>query len=97
MSAVCSDHDHHLLCITNSLEDLFIFTHGCPHSFPLPRPEIQPKSGKSTVELHRSCAHVLGRDWLGSMPEMGPAIHIEAEDGEDVIHRRLAAVTRHYG
>jgi RecA-family ATPase len=54
-------------------------------------------AGKSTVELHRSAAHVLGRDWLGTLPEQGPAIYIDAEDGVDVIHRRLAAVARHYG
>src|SRR5262249_3372498 len=50
----------------------------------------------SSVEPHRSAAHVLGRDWLGAMPEPGPAIYIDAEDDVDVIHRRLAAVARHY-
>jgi RecA-family ATPase len=54
-------------------------------------------AGKSTVELHRSAAHVLGRDWLGTMPELGPAIFVDAEDEVNVIHRRLAAVARHYG
>jgi RecA-family ATPase len=54
-------------------------------------------AGKSTVELHRSAAHVLGRDWLGTMPEKGPAILIDAEDGADVLHRRLADIIRHYG
>jgi RecA-family ATPase len=53
-------------------------------------------AGKSTVELHRSAAHVLGRDWLGTLPELGPAIFIDAEDHVDVIHRRLAAVAQHY-
>jgi hypothetical protein len=53
-------------------------------------------AGKSTVELHRSAAHVLGRDWLGTLPELGPAIHIDAEDEAAVLHRRLAAVIRHY-
>jgi RecA-family ATPase len=53
-------------------------------------------AGKSTVELHRSAAHVLGRDWLGSVPELGPAIYVDAEDDAEVIHRRLAAVARHY-
>jgi RecA-family ATPase len=53
--------------------------------------------GKSTIELHRNAAHVLGRDWLGAMPELGPAIHIDAEDSEPVMHRRLAAIVRHYG
>jgi RecA-family ATPase len=31
------------------------------------------------------------------MPELGPAIYVDAEDEENVIHRRLAAVARHYG
>ena len=31
------------------------------------------------------------------MPEPGPAIYVDAEDGEDVIHRRLAHVIQHYG
>jgi RecA-family ATPase len=52
--------------------------------------------GKSTIELHRVAAHVLGRDWLGTMPEEGPAIFIDTEDHADVLHRRLAAITHHY-
>jgi len=54
-------------------------------------------AGKSTVQLHLSAAHVLGRDWLGQMPAQGPAFFIDAEDGEDVIHRRLAVIATHYG
>jgi RecA-family ATPase len=57
----------------------------------------QGAAGKSTIELHRSVAHVLGRDWLGSMPEEGPAVFIDAEDHELPIHIRLAAVVQHYG
>jgi hypothetical protein len=53
-------------------------------------------AGKSTVQLHLSAAHVLGRDWLGTMPEMGPAIFVDAEDDAGVMHRRLAAITRHF-
>jgi hypothetical protein len=52
--------------------------------------------GKSTIELHRVAAHVLGRDWLGTMPQEGPAIFLDAEDHVDVLHRRLAAITLHY-
>lgn len=52
--------------------------------------------GKSTVQLHLSAAHVLGRDWLGTIPALGPAIFIDAEDDEDVMHRRLAVITKHY-
>jgi RecA-family ATPase len=54
-------------------------------------------AGKSITQLHLSAAHVLGRDWLGTMPTQGPALFIDAEDGEKVIHRRLAAITAHYG
>jgi RecA-family ATPase len=53
--------------------------------------------GKSTIELHRSCAHVLARDWIGMMPEPGPALFIDAEDDADEIHIRLKAVIDHYG
>jgi RecA-family ATPase len=53
-------------------------------------------AGKSTVALHLCAATVLARDWLGSMPEPGPALFIDAEDHIDVIHRRLFAVKEHY-
>jgi RecA-family ATPase len=52
--------------------------------------------GKSVVELQRAVAHVLGRDWLGSLPTRGPAIYLGAEDEEDEIRRRLAAIAGHY-
>jgi RecA-family ATPase len=54
-------------------------------------------AGKSTTQLHLSAAHVLGRDWLGTMPAQGPALFIDAEDGDDVLHRRVAAIAAHYG
>jgi RecA-family ATPase len=54
-------------------------------------------TGKGTVKLHLCAAHVLGRDWLGSMPEPGPAMFIDAEDEEKVLHIRLNAVAKHYG
>jgi RecA-family ATPase len=54
-------------------------------------------AGKSILELTKDVAHVMGMDWLGSMPEHGPAFYIGAEDDEDEIHIRLAAITKHYG
>ena len=54
-------------------------------------------SGKSSVALHLCCAHVLGRDWLGSTAEPGPAMFIDAEDDENGIHIRLSHIVRHYG
>jgi RecA-family ATPase len=54
-------------------------------------------TGKSIIELMKNVAHVAGKDWLGSMPEPGPAIYLGAEDDEDEIHIRLAAIAQHYG
>jgi RecA-family ATPase len=54
-------------------------------------------TGKSIIELMKNVAHVSGKDWLGSMPEPGPAFYLGAEDEEDELHRRLAAIIRHYG
>jgi RecA-family ATPase len=53
-------------------------------------------TGKSTEGLHLSAAHALGRECWHTVPEQGSVIYIDAEDGVDVIHRRLAAITRHY-
>jgi len=53
--------------------------------------------GKSTVQLHLCAAHALGLGWLNTLPEPGPAVFFEAEDGEKTIHRRLAAIGTHYG
>jgi RecA-family ATPase len=52
--------------------------------------------GKSIEQMHLSAAHVLARDWLGIMPEPGPAIFLDAEDEERVMHARMAAIVRHY-
>jgi RecA-family ATPase len=54
-------------------------------------------TGKSIIELMKNVAHVTGNEWLGSMPVQGPAIYVGAEDEEDELHIRLAAITRHYG
>jgi RecA-family ATPase len=54
-------------------------------------------AGKSTIWLHAAAAHVLGREWLGSLPEIGPAIFVDAEDDVGVMHRRLAAIVNYYG
>jgi RecA-family ATPase len=54
-------------------------------------------TGKSIIELMKNVAHVSGKDWLGSMPEPGPAFYLGAEDEKDELHRRLAAIASHYG
>jgi RecA-family ATPase len=33
-------------------------------------------AGKSITELQKDVAHVTAKDWLGSMPEPGPAIYV---------------------
>jgi RecA-family ATPase len=32
-------------------------------------------TGKSILELTKDVAHVAGKDWLGSLPELGPAFY----------------------
>jgi RecA-family ATPase len=54
-------------------------------------------AGKSIIELQKDAAHVAAKEWLGSLPEPGPAFYIGAEDDEDELHRRLAAIAKHYG
>jgi hypothetical protein len=53
-------------------------------------------TGKSIGQLHLSVATVLNRDWLGITPGQGPAIFIDAEDDDKVLHRRLKAIAEHY-
>jgi RecA-family ATPase len=53
--------------------------------------------GKTLLALQLSAAHVLGRDWLGMLPELGPAIYFGAEDEADEIHRRMGDIAAHYG
>jgi RecA-family ATPase len=52
--------------------------------------------GKSYVTLHLLAATALGRDWLGMLPEQGPAWYIGAEDDKTELHIRLAAIQKHY-
>jgi len=53
--------------------------------------------GKSLLAKQLSAAGVLGRDWLGTLPEIGPVIYINCEDDDDEIRHRLAAIANHYG
>jgi len=54
-------------------------------------------AGKSIIELTKDAAHVIGKDWFGSMPEQGPAFYIGTEDDLDELHIRLANIVSHYG
>jgi hypothetical protein len=53
--------------------------------------------GKTILALHLSVAIVLGRDWIGTLPEPGPVLAICCEDEEPELHRRLARVVQHCG
>jgi RecA-family ATPase len=54
-------------------------------------------TGKSIIELMKDVAHVAGKDWLGALPEPGPAFYLGAEDDQEEIHIRLAGIAKHYG
>jgi RecA-family ATPase len=53
--------------------------------------------GKSITLLQLATAHVLGKDWLRSVPEQGPVVLVNAEDEEGEIVRRLKPIIEHYG
>ncbi len=53
--------------------------------------------GKSILALHLSTAIVLGRDWLGALPEPGATLVVCCEDDSDELWRRLDRIRAHYG
>ena len=53
--------------------------------------------GKSTLLLQLLAASALRREWVGTLcPKHGPSIYLGAEDEQDEIHRRLAAILKYY-
>ena len=53
--------------------------------------------GKTTTILQLAVATVRGKDWLGDMVNKpGPAFFISAEETDDELHRRLAAILLHH-
>lgn len=53
--------------------------------------------GKTLLMQQLSVATVLGRDWIGEMPEPGPVLFLTAEDDADELHFRYARIAVHYG
>ncbi len=53
--------------------------------------------GKSILALQLSAAIVLGRDWLGTMPDPGAALVVCCEDDADELWRQLDRIRNHYG
>jgi DNA polymerase I-like protein with 3'-5' exonuclease and polymerase domains/RecA-family ATPase len=70
-----------------------------PERFPLENVGLfsgEGGQGKSSLVEQLCVAHVLAQEWLGCTPRQGPAIYIEAEDAERVLHWRLKAIAAHY-
>jgi RecA-family ATPase len=53
--------------------------------------------GKSLLHQQMGIACVLGVNWLGANLRQGPALIIDAEDPEAVIHKRLADILQYHG
>jgi RecA-family ATPase len=53
--------------------------------------------GESILIMQLGVAHALGRDWIGTLPEPGPFLYLNAEDEEAELHRRLADIVAHFG
>jgi RecA-family ATPase len=54
-------------------------------------------AGKSLLQLQLSVDVVRGADWFDAPLKQGPALVIDAEDDEKVIHKRLADILEHHG
>jgi RecA-family ATPase len=52
--------------------------------------------GKTLLMMQLAVATVIGRDWIGEIPEPGPVLFISAEDDEDEMHFRMAKIVEHY-
>jgi RecA-family ATPase len=52
--------------------------------------------GKTLLVQQLSVATVLGRDWIGELPEPGPVLLLTAEDDEDELHFRYDRIAAHY-
>jgi RecA-family ATPase len=53
--------------------------------------------GKTTLMLQLAAALAAGCPWLGYDPDPGRVLFVTAEDDEDEIHRRLAAIAKGFG
>lgn len=52
--------------------------------------------GKTLLTMQLAVATVLGKYWIGEMPETGPVMFVSAEDDEDEMHFRMAKIVEHY-
>jgi DNA polymerase bacteriophage-type len=71
-----------------------------PDRFPLENVGLfsgEGGQGKSSLVEQLCVAHALEQEWLGCIPRQGPAVYIECEDTENVLHWRLKVIAEHYG
>ena len=71
-----------------------------PERIPLRQPTLfsgEGAAGKTLISLQLCAAHVLGRDWMRTIPTPGSAIYFGAEDDTTELRRRLAGILDHYG
>jgi RecA-family ATPase len=52
--------------------------------------------GKTVVLMQLAAATVLGKDWLGMRPSVGPVQYFGAEDDSDELRRRFENIAKHY-
>ncbi len=52
--------------------------------------------GKTILMQQLAAAHVFGRSWLDTLPEIGDAIYLNAEDEEAELHRRFVDIAKFY-
>jgi RecA-family ATPase len=53
--------------------------------------------GKSLLLMQLSGAVVLGKEWIGTLPESGPVLYMSCEEDDDEVRRRMEAVAAHLG
>jgi RecA-family ATPase len=53
-------------------------------------------TGKTTTELLKDVAHVVGLPWLNWIPTQGPVIFVGCEDTDKVWRVRLTLISRHF-
>jgi RecA-family ATPase len=53
--------------------------------------------GKSLLLMQLSGATVLGRDWIGTLPQPGPVLYLSCEEEDDEVNRRMEDVATLFG
>jgi RecA-family ATPase len=51
--------------------------------------------GKSLLLMQLSGATVLGKDWIGTLPEQGSVLYVSCEEDDEEVRRRMDDVARH--